>query len=111
MTKFDNEKYAEAWRILDHAKALPVGAERSAAVADWHGKMRDGSKLENIERMRDRQIADRSPDTAVEQAREDQAIAKWASTAARKDWSKAAADKPREIKPLPQRSRDYDRER
>jgi len=43
------------------------------------------------------------------------AATKTASTAQesapRKDWSKAAADKPREIKPLPQRSRDYDRER
>lgn len=38
---------------------------------------------------------------------------KAAELAPRKDWSAAANDKPREIKPLPQRdkSRDYDRER
>lgn len=111
MTKFDNEKFTEAWGMLDKAKALPVGAERSAAVGDWLGKMRDGHRLDNIERMRDRQLAERTPDTSAEQAGEERAIAKWASTAARKDWSKSAA--PREIKPLPQRdrSKDYDRDR
>ena len=90
------------WQVLKDAQPLPVGAERSAAVDRY---------LQIVE-----QQHQLKPDPAhlhnrrMEQRQETRDVTR--EKLAGKDWSRSAEQsRPLDIKPLPQQSRDRDRDR
>ena len=90
------------WQVLKDAQALPVGAERSAAVDRFQEIADQQHKL--------------NPDPAhihnrrMEQRQETREVAR--EKLAAKDWGRSGEQsRPLDIKPLPQQSRDRDRDR